>query len=113
MPLCRAISKPDGSVHIIHLNRRHQRPGETESQFLDREQPKDPSLVGLPFVDLDSTILPADRSQRHRWRIQGGRVQIDLTVPDPPHPRQALLNQIAAATTVDQLKIVLQTLVRA
>ena len=65
--------------------------------------------LGTPIVQ--DPDLPPDKRERHKWRIQGGKVRVDLTVPDPPHPRQALLDQVDAATTVAQLKAILRTVV--
>jgi len=65
-----------------------------------------------PGAEIVSTpTLPSDKRDRHKWRIQGGQVRVDLTVPDLPHPRQALLDQVDAATTVAQLKAILRTVV--
>lgn len=58
---------------------------------------------GAPVIDHPD--LPSTPS--HRWRIRNGVVVDDPTIPDPPHPRQALLNQVNQATTVAQLKALL------
>ena len=71
-----------------------------------------PQLRGLPAVDLDRATLPQSRAKRHAWRLQAGRVIVDPAVPDPVHPKQNLLNAIAAAASVDDLKSLLQRLVR-
>jgi hypothetical protein len=52
---------------------------------------------------LFNPALP-DRSTRGKWRIKNGRIVVDATVPDPPHPRQALLDSIDSATSLDELK---------
>ncbi len=49
-------------------------------------------------------VLPRKRSQRDKWRIKQGVIVEDLTIPDPPHPKQALLDAIDAATTLAQLR---------
>ena len=64
-------------------------------------------LPGAPVVDYPD--LPTTPS--HRWRIRNGKVVDDPTVPDPPHPRQDVLDQIDAATTIAQLKAVVRKVV--
>ena len=49
-------------------------------------------------------VLPPDRSRRHAWRWVGTRVIADPAVPDPPKPRQALIDEVQAATTIAALK---------
>ena len=83
-----------------------------EDITLDGETAKNSSLQGLPFVDVDESTIPANRSQRHKWRVKNGEVKIDPSVPDPPHPRQALLARAATANTVGELKQVLVDLIR-
>ena len=55
-------------------------------------------------AELD-TLLPADRSQRDKWRKGAGRgVVVDVLVPDKPHPKQAALDAIDNAKSLDELK---------
>lgn len=48
-------------------------------------------------------------AQRHKWRKNpnGPGFIVDPTAPDPPHRHQALLDEVQAATTVDELKALL------
>ncbi len=71
--------------------------------------------VSATFDDIESagvlkTLLPADRSERHKWRKNpvGRGCVVNRTVPDLPHPRQALLDAIDRATTVAQLRDLLK-----
>lgn len=67
--------------------------------------------IGQDFDSADALeqMLPklagrVDRSKRHAWRWQGNRVIVDPTVPDPPKPRQPLIDEVNAATTIAALK---------
>ena len=105
----RCFQTLDGNIKVVHPNYVLKQDNETDETFLARigahAAANDPSLGGLPFVDIErSMILALDRSQRHKWRIVGNQVRVDPTVPDRPHPQQARLDAINAATTVDQLK---------
>ena len=112
MPKCRVFQNPDGNVRLMHLNERYRRANETDEEFLARETAKQPELAGLLFADVDATTILADRSKRHAWRLNAGTVIADLTVPDPPHPKQALLDEIASATTIVALRAVLTKVVQ-
>lgn len=59
-------------------------------------------------------LLPPDKVNRHKWRrkVPGPGVEVDLTVPDLPHPRQAALDEIGAAPDMPTLKAALQRFVR-
>lgn len=104
MPTVRVFQTTDGSVRVMHLNERHRRKGETDAQFFAREAAKQPELEGLSFVDVDKAGLPQRREARHKWRVRNGRVIEDTTVPDLPHPKQAILDAIEAAKDLDTLK---------
>jgi hypothetical protein len=54
--------------------------------------------------------IPADRAARGKWRKNpaGAGVIVDVTVPDPPHPKQALLDAIDAAKTIAELKVLMK-----
>lgn len=74
--------------------------------------------AAAPFEDFEDDViaafLPPDRTQRHKWRRNpaGRGVIVDPTVPDPPHPRQALLDRTNSANTVAELKAVIADLIR-
>lgn len=53
-------------------------------------------------------------SVRHKWRKnpKGKGFVVDASVPDPPHPKQALLDEIDKAASVDELKALMKRLVR-
>ena len=86
------------------------------------ERAVDSVQFGWITRDFDSAdaleqILPmkanrVDRTKRHAWRWQGNRVVADASIPDPPLPRQALVDEATAATTVAQLKAVVLKLIR-
>lgn len=112
----RAFQAPGGNVRVVHPNPKMRLPEETDDAFIARIGAnvvvKDPTLAGLPFVDVQQTAIDGlSRAQRHKWRIQGQTAAIDPTVPDPPHPKQALLDQVDAATTIAGLKVVIKALI--
>jgi len=51
--------------------------------------------------------LPADLSQRNKWRFRNGVVVVDATIPDPPDPVAARRAAIESATTIAALKAAL------
>ena len=104
---CRVFQNPDSSLRVMRLNERHRSPGETDTEFFTRETAKQPALVVLPFVDIDVAGVPVDRSKRYAWRISAGSLVVDTLVPTPPHPKQALLDEIASATTIVALRAAL------
>ena len=114
MALGRVFTNPDGSVRVLRLNARHRGVEETETQFLERETAKQADLMALSFVDVDEAQLPSSRMKRHAWRVNPARTAliVDPGVPDPPHPRQALLDALDQATTIDQLKGLMKQMVR-
>ena len=61
---------------------------------------------GSTWTYISETDLPS-RSQRHKWRHQGGRIVVESSIPDLPDPRQALRDEVASATTIAALKAVL------
>jgi len=63
-------------------------------------------------VPIFDPVLPRKRSQREKWRIRGGQVVIDPTVPDPPHPKQALLDEIDGAQSLEEVKALLKRVVQ-
>ena len=115
MPFARIWYEPSGAVKI--------------TTFVDGADPGTVARVLIQdghvhqastFEDYESepellAKLPADRSQRAKWRkdVLNGGVMIDLTVPDPPHPKQALLNAVDQAKTIADLKTILTDAIRA
>ena len=71
----RVVYKPDGSISVIHPSPNSQERGETESQWLNRvfnkTQKNDSKLAGLPFDDIEESVLP-DRNYRDAWRGSKG-----------------------------------------
>ena len=58
MALCRVFSEVDGTVRIMSPNPRcieGMTPKEC-SAFCDEETKKNPSLVGLPFIDIEKSF---------------------------------------------------------
>ena len=112
-------SKPDGSVRIMALSPRYlagcRLSGETVAEAVTRialsEQAKNPQDLSDAVPSLITTAsLPADRTKRHKWRLSGGRCVVDDTVPDPPHPKQALLDEIDGASNIAQLRTAMKKL---
>lgn len=66
----RVFYKPDKSVVIIHPAPKSKVPTETEEQWLERvfnQATESNGLGGLPYEDIDSSLLPAERSERSAW----------------------------------------------
>ena len=111
---------PDGSIQVMNLSSRylagHHQADETTAQAVLRlaqhQQTKNPDLTPATPVLVKSADMPSDYTKRHKWRLQGSRCVVDDTVPDPPHPRQSLLDQINAAATLDDVKQRMADLVR-
>jgi hypothetical protein len=112
-------TKPDGSIgveHIIDSYLESRRlPGESTEDAVLRISAelaaKKPSLAGATATLVKTADVPTDRTDRHKWRLNGKRVAADPSVPDKVNPKQALRDEIAAAKDVDELKAVLQKLV--
>ena len=96
----------------MRLNDRRRLIGETDGEFFARETAKQQELLALPFTDVNTSTLPVGRAQRAKWRLQAGQVVTNLALPDPPHPRQQLLDQLAFANTVPELKLLLDKVIR-
>lgn len=91
----RIVYKPDGSVSIINPIPEAKREDETEEEFLTRNQNKIPALAGLPYDDVEKDDLPADRSQRDKWRgSKGAGVYVDESVITEPERRKALEEEL-------------------
>ena len=77
---CRVYEMPDGTVRVVHPALKSRHPEEPEADWyarvMARTEQANPDLAGRPFADVDSADLPADRTQRARWRLQGGRVRV-------------------------------------
>lgn len=90
----RVFSNPNGSIRIIKPNPRSKKPDETEAEFLERCAAKtlanDPSLRGLPSVDMEDTDLPTDRTSRNKWsvKVRAGKavIEVDPLIPDRVRP---------------------------
>ena len=104
----RMYLKPDGSVQKVSFA-----PWLIGNDFILEEsrilQAMPLGTTWQPWSDADEVGL--SRKDRHKWRHQNGQVIVDQTIPDPPDPRQALKQEIAAATTVADLKTTLLKLV--
>lgn len=112
---------PTGEVQVTRIAEeilnRERRPNETTAEAVGRLasviQAKTPWLAsGVPTL-VTEVNMPPTRIQRDKWRLQGNQVRVDPTVPDRPHPRQALLDEIEAATTVAALKVAVKKLATA
>lgn len=110
---------PDSSVRVTRIVEsvleRERQPEELTDALVLRLastiQAKTPGLAGgVPRLVTEAN-MPTDRAKRHAWRLQGNRVLVDATVPDPPHPKQALLDAIDGAATVSELKPLMKRLV--
>ena len=70
-----AWSDAQGGVHVTVLVD-PAREGEVISKLIrDGHMPPGVEIVHSP-------TLPSDKRERHKWRIQGGQVRVDPTVPD-------------------------------
>lgn len=114
----RILQHPDGSVTIIHpaMNDLARPPGVNDEtwveQCLDKTMAKHPEWHALLSVDIQSDALPTDRALRHKWRLVAGAVMVDPAVPDPSHPKQALLDAIDEAATLVDLKLLMKRIVK-
>jgi len=79
----RVFINTDGSLRIVSPNRGI---GISEESAFVHAVRADPTLAGLPFVDLDADKLPPDKAKRHAWRLNPARdrIIVDPTVPDLP-----------------------------
>lgn len=101
MAICRVYERPDGSVAVVHPAPDHD-PEDAFTQTVER----DPSLAGLPYVDLTTDDLPgrhadcADcgeaHSVRNLWSVRAGAIVVDDTLPNPHAEHRHLEQQIAA-----------------
>ena len=112
----RVFQDVDGSVRIVHPNPRYRLDGESDDAFIERIGQKtvlgDPSLAGLPFVDVDEATLPNDHSKREKWRGQGEKIVVGNSIPDKPHPKQGLIDRANNANSVAELKQILVELIK-
>lgn len=91
MPLVRVYQNPDGSVRILHPNPAARTADDDDATWLARMAAQavaaDPTLVGLPVVDLPDTAIPSERVRpnptgakpldvRRAWRLQGRKVVV-------------------------------------
>ena len=105
---------PDG-VAITHIPGGSPADMDAEGQKL-RDAGRDYAFA--PHEDFEdqelAAFLPVDRKDRHKWRKNpaGRGCVVDPTVPDRPHPRQALLAKIDSANSVPELKALLTEIVK-
>lgn len=113
------FQKPDGSVRIMRLSNKYlaglrlgsETVADAVTRLAQSEQAKNPQdLADATVLLLKEADLPADRTKRHKWRLQGSQCIVDDTVPDLPHPKQSLLDEIDGASTMAQLRNVLKKL---
>jgi hypothetical protein len=109
---------PDGSIQVTRIIQevldREKHPNETVTEAVIRlglrDQARTPSLAGGSLSVLPSAALPANRADRHKWRLMGNQVRVDPAVPDPPIP--ASIQAIQSATTLEDLKAALLAQIR-
>ena len=105
----RLIEHPAGEVWIrVYPTAELRAQDAIEPQWIIRDFE---SSDGLEAV-LPRVGNAVDRSKRYAWRWQGGRVIADPAIPDPPHPRQPLLDEIQAATTIAALRAAVLKIVK-
>lgn len=110
MPL--VWTMPDGSVRVTQIVdavvERERRPGEATADVVTRLaakiQAKTPDVQGGVATLVRTADMPADRTQRRKWRLVDGKVVVDAAVIIPMSARQTLIDDIAKATTVADLK---------
>ncbi|MGH9876203.1 MAG: hypothetical protein ACRD5H_01065 [Nitrososphaerales archaeon] len=117
MPKYRVYTEPGGNVRILHPNEKMRKLGESDDAFITRmgahAETGDPSLAGLPFIDVpQSEVLALDRAKRHKWRCQGLTCVVNNAIPDLPNPKQPLLDRIDAAPDMTALKAVLKDIIK-
>ncbi len=76
----RVFQNPDGSVRILRINPKHVTDSTAD---LDKEMAKN-NTMRLPYKDIDEHAIPSDRTLRHKFRLNGNRVEVDHAVPDRP-----------------------------
>jgi hypothetical protein len=81
--LVRVYQNPDTTVRVVFPNPTQREEGESDADFAARifafTEERDPTLAGLPHVDVDEATLP-DRDTRKAWRLQGGVVVADAAI---------------------------------
>ena len=85
-PKYRAWEDASGNVVIKHYPERARLSGETDDQMMDRldlltDMPA-PGFLTLEVSDI--AALKNIRQDRHKWRLQGGKIKVDPSVPDTP-----------------------------
>src|SRR3989344_4403256 len=81
LPKVRVSYRPDGGVSITSFVASACQEGETETQCMDREVRKNPTLADLPHDDVGPATLPQDRKDRDKWRGEkGSGIYIDRSL---------------------------------
>jgi hypothetical protein len=83
MPVC--YVKPDGTISLLTIAAEylatHWREGDTATDTVIRcavmIQAKVPRYAGATVTTVRTQDVPTDRSERSKWRLQGGRVVVD------------------------------------
>ena len=72
----RIVYEIETGLSVVYPNMK-QLEGESEDQYLSRCAAK---LVpdGVNWLLIDASVLPQDRRWRNAWKLNGGRVEIDL-----------------------------------
>lgn len=81
---------PDGSIQVTTLVdsflERERRPGEDTTtavlRLANHIQSKTPGLQAGVAALVASKDVPSTRSERDKWRVMDGKVQVDPSVPD-------------------------------
>lgn len=106
----RVWSEPDGTIKITTF---------IEDSLVDRDCQilqsngsvhPDATFVHFPDEASFNAAVPKDPDAdrvRDKWRLRDGKIVVDRTVPDPPHPKASLLAQVAAAKSLPDLQAVL------
>lgn len=110
-------TRPDGSLIIERFAEnflaQHRQEGESTTDLVMRLTPLLQAKSGRDEIrSLTPTLvreadLPATRDKRHAWRLHNGKVVVDATIPDLPHPKQALRDKVAQAKTIDDMRAIL------
>lgn len=94
MLLCRVWKNPDGSVRVTHPAPDARLAGEDDLTFCRRvfelTRQADPTLEGLPYVDMDPAALP-DRADRDRWSIHPDAEHLMTETDDRPARRKVVV----------------------
>lgn len=118
---CRVLYKGDDILGIIYPVAKSRRENETEEQWLLRVFEKATAdrlmrlnLVpdGVYFVDIDSSELPHDRSDRDAWICKNGKIEVsEKKKAEQKAKAKPTIDDIENAKTIADLKALVKKMV--